>query len=159
MSISVDYSGIGLKCRGLKYRHVHWHKNRLAEGLGVNPTLLGLTPKQETEQPTEVVYFESRGSVQSEPRMVQTPGPLVSLPLSFSFHPRLFWPLVSVVYLCYGGENRSKLPTLGLIEALPGLLAALAILFCEVIPFFVFRVTFGSDSLCCFLWSGTLSVF
>jgi len=56
------------------------------------------------------------------------------------FASQFLWPVVSVVYLCCGEENRRKGPTLCLIKPLPELLATLA-QYLRWFSFFIFRVT------------------
>lgn len=132
--------------RGSKYRRVHWCKNRVYSESGSGPRLV--RSKQRRAIDRTGLFQEQWGCTEWDRMWLYTPHPQVFL--------WLLWP-VSVVHLCHGEENRSKLPTFCVIEPLPGLLAALAAL--SVRWFSLYSVTSDSDSLCCIVWSGTLSVF
>ena len=94
----------------------------------------------QNEQSSELVCLKNRGV---EERHTSSLG-----------LPPLFFPSISnfsdlsPCCLCYGEENRSKLLHLYLVEPLPGKPGSFGHIICEVI-FFVFRVTFDSDSLFC----------
>ena len=117
--------------------HVHCCLNRVDEGLDQDWSWLGPMPKR------AVIWTglsqEQRGGRETH--------------LVFRFTPTLFLPsptslaYLSVVCLCYR-ENRSKLLHLYLVEPLPGKPGSFGHIICEVV-FFVFRVTFDSDSLVC----------
>lgn len=117
--------------------HVHCCLNRVDEGLDQDWSWLGPMPKR------AVIWTglsqEQRGGRETH--------------LVFRFTPTLFLPsptslaYLSVVCLCYR-ENRSKLLHLYLVEPLPGKPGSFGHIICEVV-FFVFRVTFDSDSLFC----------
>lgn len=111
---------------------------------------------QNKEPSTELVYFKNRVGLCKGWDHMWVCTPLV---------PRFpsLWAASSLTSLAYcqccffmlRERKTSEVPTLCLTEPLPGLLAAVATLFVRWFFLFVFRVTFDSDSLCCFIWSGT----
>lgn len=101
---------LDLKYRDLKYRHVHWCKNRVDEGLDQDPSSLARIPKQWRDRPYMVcAHLLSPGFPPSEL--------FLSSPTSLAC-------CQCCLFMLQRGKQR--FPTLCLIEPLPDLLAALA---------------------------------
>lgn len=136
--------GLFLKYRGLKYSYVHWHQQRGNEGLDQDASSSGPMPEQRRAVSWTDLFPKQWAKRESACGCTQSHFQ-TSLLLSVSVPPQLPWP-VADVSLCLG-RRKQKWGSYTLPNwATPRFAGSFGHIICEVGFFFVFRVTFDSDS-------------